>query len=154
MRKQGWGDYFRAHIHHRFRHAHHVTRNRHPGLGSQGRGRECKLMGAIWNMESVSNRPKRGDAEGKRIMMVLTKFIWYCQVLFLLCTIILAGLFEIQLNMNTHYIHVVTFRLFSSCFLRDASFRPSTGDRLKLIGCRRHTAILMHVTRISVIGMT
>ena len=40
----GWGgggeglNYFRAHIHRRFRHAYHETRDRHPGLGSRGRG--------------------------------------------------------------------------------------------------------------------
>ena len=31
-------NYFRAHIHRRFRHTHHETRNRQPILGSQGRG--------------------------------------------------------------------------------------------------------------------
>ena len=30
-------NYFRAHIHQRFRHAHHETKDRQPGLESQGR---------------------------------------------------------------------------------------------------------------------
>ena len=40
-------NYFRAHIHRRFRHAHHETRDWYLGLASRGKGRECKLLGTI-----------------------------------------------------------------------------------------------------------
>ena len=35
---EGGGNYFRVHIHRRFKHVHHVTRDRHPGLGYWGSG--------------------------------------------------------------------------------------------------------------------
>ena len=73
-----------------------------PGLGSRGRGR--KLMGTIWNLDNYSNKPKNveGGGGGGIILIVLSKF--YAIVRFiLLCTLILAGLFEIQSNIITTY---------------------------------------------------